>query len=374
MLRRIILISVLFLLVSPSFGLDKIRSDIKIGLAVNTKGFAVSSRENLLITDAQNKKITLQKNTPTRLQFAGGKVNVGNNSMTLPIKIESSSLISINGKHYHGYFSITKSRRGTGLNIINVLSFEDYIKGVVPKEAMSDWNIEALKTQSVISRTYAAASLGRHSAEGFDLCDTTHCQVYGGADVETDASNKAVERTAGEMLTYRGKLAETLFFSNSGGATENPRYVWGWQDTPAYLKGVKDPYSKDQPNYSWETVVPESLIEQKLNIGQISSIKISGKNPSGSAETIVIKHSKGTAVIKAAQFRMTIDPNKIKSTLITSIRKQGSNIIFKGNGWGHRVGLSQWGAKAMADKGFGYKRILTFYYPQTRIEKVHYEK
>ncbi|MDR1951969.1 MAG: SpoIID/LytB domain-containing protein [Elusimicrobiota bacterium] len=373
-MKKKIILFALFLFISPSlYGLEKVNDNIRIGILVNVKNFNISSKSGFSIIDSQNKKIKYSKNVSVPMLFSAGKLSDRKNSMTFPVKIESEGDIAINGKNYHGYFLIIKNRNGKGVNVINILDIEDYIKGVVPKESLPGWPIEALKVQSVISRTYAIANLGKHSLDGFDLCDGTHCQVYGGADAQTPVSDEAVKLTKGEVLTHEGKLANTFFFSNSGGITEEAKYVWGGNESPKYLKSVKDPYSKGQPNYSWESEISESFIRNKLKVGKISSIQMRGKTPSGSVKNFLIKHSKGNKTIGAAQFRLIIDPNRIKSTLITSVKKSGGSFIFKGNGWGHRVGLSQWGAKAMSDKGMKYTRILKFYYPGTKIEKVKYK-
>ena len=344
---------------------------IKIGIITNARSFSAYSNAGFVLTTADGKAYKFPKNAEANFSHSGTFLISGKLSFLLPVKIESGSNIAINGKYYRGHFLANKAK--SGVNIINVIDIEDYVKGVVPKEADVSWNIEALKTQSVISRTYALSTMGKHAHEGFDLCDKTHCQVYGGLSGEADSANEAVAKTEGEVLTFNGEFAQTVFHSNSGGHTENPKYVWSWKEIPSYLRGVRDPHSKDLPHFTWENVLGEAFIRNKLKVGKILSIKTKGKTPAGSAIDIIIRHAKGTLTMNAAKFRLDIDPNKIKSVSHLEITKSGSNFIFKGNGWGHRVGLSQWGAKAMADKGMSYGRILSFYYPGTKIEKVKYK-
>jgi stage II sporulation protein D len=372
MIKKISALIMILFLAQTSFGYISIEREpiIKIGIITNVRSFSAYSNEGFILTTAQGTSYKFPRNSSVSFSHSGSAIINGKLSFPLPVKIESGGHISINGKYYRGHFLINRAR--TGVNIVNVLDIDDYVKAVVPKEADASWNIEALKTQSIISRTYALATAGKHAHEGFDLCDKTHCQVYGGLSAEADSANEAVIKTKGEVLTFNGELAQTVFHSNSGGHTENPKYVWSWKETPPYLKGVRDPYSKDMPNFTWENVLSESFIRNKLKIGKISSIRTSGKTAAGSAIDIIIRHSKGTLKMNAAKFRLEIDPNKIKSVSNLKITKAGSDFVFKGNGWGHRVGLSQWGAKAMADKGISYGKILSFYYPGAKIKKVKY--
>ena len=157
---------------------------------------------------------------------------------------------------------------------------------------------------------------------------------------------------------YNDKLAQTFFHSSCGGHTEDPKYVWQWKtETPIYLKGMKDDYCKDNPHQNWTVSLSESAIREKL---------------AKAAKEIIIKHSKGTLKLNSYTFRCAVSADKIKSTLITGIERKNNSFIFKGKGWGHKIGLCQWGAKAMGDKGSSYKEILAFYYPKTTIGKIKY--
>ena len=311
------------------------------------------------------------------IKLKNGKVKIKNKVYSLPLKITNPSFIVVNKKIYRGNIIVRLSQKGK-LNIINEVDIEDYLKGILPKEANSAWPIEALKTQAVISRSYVLKNFKKHSKDGFDVCSTIHCQVYGGASAETKTCNEAVVKTFGEVVVYDNKIAQTLFHSSCGGHTEDPKYVWEWTTkTPKYLEGLKDKYCKDNPNQDWTSTLKEQTIREKLikagyKIGKIKSISTSGKTPGLAKEHIVIKHAKGTLKLNSYKFRTSVDPWLIKSTMINSIKKDGNSFIFKGNGWGHKVGLCQWGSKFMADKGFSYKQILQFYYPSTSIEKVNY--
>jgi stage II sporulation protein D len=331
------------------------------------------SSEDFFISDASNKKLRFTKGTVEVLCSEEG-ISIKKYLLLPPLKIESSNgFVFADSKRYRGYLKIIKSENK--INVINVLPMEDYIKGVLPKEAATNWSIEALKSQAVISRTYAITNLNRHSAQGFDICPTVHCQVYGGAGVEADSCNKAVLETQCEVLSYGGKLAQTVFHANCGGHTEDPKYIWNWKNTPPYLKGVKCGYCNAAPHTKWEKTLDEGFIRKRLpgnNIGKIKSIKIKGKTAAGAAKELKIIHSKGEVTLNAYQFRLAVGIYQIKSHTFDFIKTSAGKFYFKGRGWGHKVGLCQWGAKGMAENGKTYKEILAHFYPGTTIKKVVY--
>lgn len=142
------------------------------------------------------------------------------------------------GNRYRGGFEYTVS--GGGLQVVNVVDLEDYVKGVLPSEMPGNWELEALKAQAVCARTFACLTTKHLSAYGFDVCSSTDCQAYSGIGEATSATDRAVEETEGECLYYDGELAQAYYHSSDGGATEDAENVWG-TDVP-YLRGKEDPY------------------------------------------------------------------------------------------------------------------------------------
>jgi stage II sporulation protein D len=207
--------------------------------------------------------------------------------------------------------------------------------------------------------------------------------VFGGLDDEKPETNKAVDMTQGEVVTWNGKLANTLFHASCGGHTEVPTNVWPEvKKTAEYLQGVECEYCKTSPHQNWSMEVKEDYLRRKLqakypNISQIKNVDWSGKSSSGRAKYVIVKYintqDEYTEIrVPAGNFRLIVDPWVIKSTLFTDMTKKKTSFVFKGNGWGHAVGLCQWGAKGMAENGFSYKEILMHYYPGTQIEKWNY--
>ncbi len=177
------------------------------------------------------------------------------------------------------------------MTIINVLSMEEYLYGVVPNEMPALSNPEALKAQAIAARTYAYKMINKHVAYGFNLCTTTECHVYKGYASENLNTNKAVDDTKDMVVTYNGSLAETLYFSSSGGKTESAVNVWG-TDFP-YLRSVEDKYESGKyANYNWSVTYTVAQISEKLKslgVGTVTSIEITKCSDAGRPIEIVIK-------------------------------------------------------------------------------------
>ncbi|MDR0978313.1 MAG: SpoIID/LytB domain-containing protein [Endomicrobium sp.] len=357
-----------------SYALVPVQKNIRIGIIIGVSSFKVGSSKDFFIYDSLNRKFKLSKGTVNISSCQNG-VRIGKYNLPLPVNIKPSKngVIFANSKPYRGCLSLIKS--GKRINVVNILDTEDYIKGVLPREVIANWHMEALKTQAVVSRTYAVYNLNRHLSEGFDLCSTDHCQSYGGLGAETGNTNQAVFETHGQVLTYDGELIQTVFHDTCAGHTEDPKYIWDWKETPSYLRGVKCCYCCNSPHMNWEQTFDEDFIRDKLkdnNIGEIRNIKIKEKTPAGAAKELEIIHSNGKCIMNAYKFRLIVDAQKIKSHLFDSIKVENGKIYFKGKGWGHKAGLCQYGAKCMAEKGETYLNILYYFYPKTAIKTIEY--
>ena len=291
----------------------------------------------------------------------------------LVIQPETSGFIQVNHTPYRGYIAILKR---TGLTVVNYVLVEDYLYGVVPKEMPPSWNAEALRAQSVAARTFALKNRKSHSAEGFDLCSTSHCQVYEGMPAETRMTTEAVDSTRGEVLFYKGTIMDALFHADSGGMTESSEYVWG--SSVPYLRAVTEVQMQTQP---WNRTVSMSEFAQKLEkngraIGTLKEVRLSpltvgkgssDRSPSGRVRSAEFVGTKGRITLSGNELRSIFS---LPSTLF-SIRIGKTDINFSGYGSGHGLGLSQWGAQALADKGKSYKDILFHYYTDVTLEKLY---
>ncbi|WP_338626093.1 SpoIID/LytB domain-containing protein [Selenomonas sp. TAMA-11512] len=255
---------------------------------------------------------------------------------------------------------------------IETLSIEEYLKGVLPREMPPSWNSEALKAQAVAARSYALANLHKHEKDGYDVCNTTHCQVYDAASAVA-ATNAAISATRGEVLTYGGRIIEGIFHSDSGGMTEDSEAVWGTKTD--YLRAVKEPMIKTA---EWSAGFTLKEAEQKLDkagykIGMLKKVELSklvigqaAKDRSRSGRVLSARFvgKKGTKELTGNDLRRIFG---LKSTLF-EVRLDKKELDFLGYGSGHGLGMSQAGADRLAATKT-YKEILAHYYTGTVLKE-----
>lgn len=414
-------------------------------------------------------------------------IYIGSLSLNTPIVITSPQPISFKGAKYYG--SLIFKVKPTGFDVINVVDIELYLRGVVKAEMSVNWPLEAIKAQTVLARTYAVSSGGKHGE--YDVCSSAHCQVYRGItdkDPENTRLNEAIRSTEGVILRWHGSPARVFYHSDSGGMVTSSKNVWGGE--VAYLQPRIEPIIYTGPHSTWETTISLNDIESKLSksgftVGSIQSISPTKRDDSGRILNLQIKGSAGIKNISGYAFRSAVGTDKIKSTLfefgtrssnipnlnlektftadapkydytmeplsidfselpedaeeklvwltknqvftlaelmymlskpgnfdayikigidraegrlqlptsdsnssdkldplkknITNVKiippslsmteGRGNSITFYGRGWGHGVGLSQWGAKTLAENGWDYQRILQYYFPGTTTSK-----
>ena len=275
------------------------------------------------------------------------------------------------GNTYYGDFQFLRLNGGD-ITVSNFLSLEDYIKGVVPYEMSSSWPLEALKAQALCARTYAASNETKHRSQGFDICSTVDCQAYLGTKSATDVTDESVESTSNQYISYGGQLCSTLYSSSDGGATEDSENVF--MTALPYLRGKKDPYeaSIDFPNKSWTASYSNAEIGAKLaargySLSQIVSIEPTYTNV-GNMNKLTFTDKDGKQVtITKDQCRTVMGLNSIHYTL-TKRADNPNQYDIVGGGWGHNVGMSQWGAYSMAKvHNKTANDIIQFYYTGVAI-------
>jgi len=327
--------------------------------------FSIKADSRLKIRERNSGRIVYDAQKAS-LKIRPGKVRQG-------LMIESyNDVISVNGKEYRGRIEI-KNTLGV-LMVINHLTLEDYIKGVVPSEVPSLWPEEVLKAQAVAARTYAMYHLNKKKAtQLFDLDGTTNFQVYKGKSGEYASTNSAVDKTRGEYLVHGYQPILAYFHSACGGRTIDDRYVWKGSDMP-YLKGIRCTYCSISPNFNWETRI--SLVQMQASLAKkyptMGKIKrIAFKRKAGRVALVQIGHSNGTINITGNNFRLMFPVKTVKSLYFVS-KKSGRGLVLHGHGWGHGVGMCQWGAKGMAMQGKSYRDILSFYYRDVKVYRGDY--
>jgi stage II sporulation protein D len=296
------------------------------------------------------------------------KVLILEDNYTVPDKDEtlvmmgrSAGDLLMNGTHYTGNIEVWRGEKG--LYLINELPLEEYVENVVASEVGANWDIEALKAQAVISRTYAVYRKLASGGPRYDLTSSVLHQVYKGSNPPIQISY-AVRETTGEILTYEGNPIEALYHSTSGGRTENSEEVFG--KSYPYLKSVES-NCELSPYWVWERKIPKEEIEKALNMKNIKGVAIHSYTSTGRAKELLVEKESDQTVFKATEFRKLLGWSRLPSTNFT-VKVNGNSITFEGKGYGHGVGLCQWSALQMAREGKNYKEILSFFYPGTEIQ------
>jgi len=291
---------------------------------------------------------------------------------------------------FTGTVEVGKDSQGK-LFVINVLPFEDYLKGIA--EVPRTWPMEALKAQVVAARSYALAHVQRPGSEGarlgYQICATTACQVYLGMGIGDGPYGtrwqKAVNETAGEVLLHAGRPADTLYFSTSNGHTVGNEKVFGSSPLP-YLRPVPERDDGGSPLSHWRTQISFADVGRFLRAaGHWSSRRVTSVSRKG--DRIIVRGGGASESLSVTDFRIHVnawahclDPATYPTTdsagrlpqTIPSKWFRASNadkaVVLTGRGWGHGVGMVQWGAYGKAKRGLDYGDILAAYYGGLRPE------
>lgn len=335
-------------------------------LIVKAKGsFTVSSRGSYTISRA---------GSATKVHTASSTCSFSPDQITSVMTIEPhGEPVLVNGQLYRGFLLIYPVKNSAW--IVNVLTVDEYLMSVVPGEIPAGWEEEALKAQAVAARTYTYYHIAENRSRKmlYDLDATAASQVYRGMADEKKRTTDAVQATAGEIVTYENKPIISYFHSTCGGKTTDDRYVWNKGHLP-YLRGVTCGYCVDSTKFEWESHLTLDEIKTKLsrkypNIRIITNISFRKKDDR--IVEVVIAHDGTTLHITGNTFRLMFPPEKIRSLYFVSAKTQ-SGLLLKGRGWGHGVGLCQWGARGMARQGYNYKRILNHYFTGVSISGIRH--
>lgn len=300
------------------------------------------------------------------------KSSTTNSNNVSEIKKENSNSNIVNSGQTNSNTQVTNQGQTIKLKLntgetINI-ALEDYVIGVVGSEMPALFNSEALKAQSVAARTYAL----KKTSMGATLTATTSDQVYktndqlkamwgNSYDTYYNKVKNAVLATKGEVMTYNGNYIDALYFSTSNGRTEDPIYVWSY--TQPYLKSVDSKWDIGTTFFNATKTISKSEISSKLgvNLTSISEITINSLTTGGRVNSVTIAGKEFTGV----QIRTLLG---LRSADFT-VSESGNNIVFTTKGWGHGVGMSQYGANGMAKAGYSYSQILKHYYTGISIVK-----
>ena len=286
----------------------------------------------------------------------------GNASLYLPPS--AGSVVEIAGKAYRG--GVQLRAEAGGVQGINVVDLEDYLRGVVPAEMPASWPSAAVQAQAVIARTYVTARI--NPATPYDTCATETCQVYGGIAAEKPLADAAIAATRAQVVAFGGKAASTYFSSDSGGFTASSGEVWG-KDLP-YLVAKADPFSAGSPRARWQLEVPVARVQQAagnagVRVGALRSVTVTRVSESGRPLEITFVGASGSGKLTGASAGGFVRALGASGTRVTLA---GLNpLVLSGSGSGHGVGLSQYGALGLANAGYSHLHVLGFYYPGTQL-------
>ncbi len=273
---------------------------------------------------------------------------------------------------------ITVVAQGNQCLVINTVDIEKYLAGLVNKEMQGSWPAEALKAQAVAARSYALYQMEKNRGELWDVDSTTADQVYDGPRSETAKSNRAVEQTRNEVLSWNNETIKAFYHANCGGRTETPKEAWGGQYP--WMASVTCPWHGSKENgIRWKfragiDRLDRSLrkIAQDLTPGflRVASVEMGALNVNQRLRDVVLRDAEGRAArVPAATFRGALGNTQVKSTRF-SVKASGAEVEIAGDGFGHGVGMCQVGAKVMAQNGRTYRQILSHYYPLARLKKL----
>ncbi len=343
---------------------------IRVAVVEKAKEARLSSSGPLRFLDAKGSALPLSPGRQASVRAQGGELAVGDQPVGRSVRLRSSgeSLV-VDGVSYPGEIEI-RAAPGERLQIVNHVDLETYVAGVVPREVPAAWDIEVLKAQAVLARTYALSLRQRSAGQAFHIGAGVDHQAYSGESSLHPKVREAVRATRGEVLAYKGELAEAVYHAYCGGVTENAADVWG-RDFP-YLKSVRSECRLGDTPATWTYRIDASDLARRLRAagivfsGAVTAVEPADLSQTGRIRTVRVRTAEGPREMRGIDFRKAVGPDLIKSTRFT-IEPEGDGFRFAGHGSGHGVGLCQHGARAMADGKAGYREILARYFPGTGV-------
>ena len=334
-----------------------------------------SSSPGFVVTDDKEKTRTFKK---TQLHL----IAEGQNRFRLDSKLLTSGFLKITHplstftiahRTFHGTLLIASASEKTFM-VINELPLESYLVGIINSEISSSWPLESIKAQAVAARTYASATLDRtkQSSRLFDIRGTVDDQVYHGTHLDDARSANAVKATAGEVLVKEKKPLMAYYHSCCGGQTEHAHNAWEHSHGPPT---VIDHFCEKSPKLTWEYRIPLHAFEQLLRknghaMKGLLDISTTQLPDSPRNSLVLITDQDRLHTISATEIRKIFGYQNIRSTWFNVGIENGA-AVFAGRGYGHGVGMCQWGAKGMDEGGNNYRDILKFYYSDAELMKTY---
>lgn len=386
--------------------------NVRVLILNNQQAVRISCPQGLVIKDAYSLKEVGKTPRETVLRVNQGRIFAdGTDTGSRFVYAASDNVHNINhlnGAAYRGYFLVGLNDRG-GLQVINYVALDDYIQGVLGGEIIASWPVEAIKAQAVAVRTYVMYKLGESRSRLYDVVNDTGDQMYIGVRGEAPNFTRAVKETSNQVMAREGKAVCAYYHSSCGGGTSDSIHVFS--NDQGSLQGSQCNFCRGNPNSTWGKTLTAEVIRHRLNnngfrTGRIFSITPISRSENKRIIYLEIKHELGVSHLFASDFRRMMGYQEIKSTKFDVHPKQyvtyrqtkqmaasrglsmggtdaagtitNENLeiqiptyyYFSGAGWGHGVGMCQWGARGMALEGYDYKQIVRHYYPNTELSVI----
>ena len=289
----------------------------------------------------------------------------------LRVEAVRDATIRLNGQRLRGALEILKQPDQT-LLVINHVDLEDYLRGVLSKEAPHYWPMEALRALAITARTYALFQRMTKAANvEYDVTGDVLSQVYGGKTAEREPTSRAVRDTRGLVLTYQGKIFPTFYHSTCGGRTEHGS-IMGPFDLEPLQGNIQCAFCAASPCYRWRRRLSYADVSWAVkqqgrgSIWPVEEVAVVERTMTGRVAKVRIRSPKHTLVVSGQDFRQLFGFDQLRSTAF-SITPVADGIVLDGQGWGHGVGLCQWGAAELARRELSATEILAYYYPQATV-------
>lgn len=352
--------------------------ELRVAIEEEVDQVSVGSSTNAIVKDSSGRVLAeIPGGYAFDIDAEAGKVVVDQwEAGMVWIEPSDGGYVAIDGNWYRGRAAIVST--GNTLTAINYVDLEAYLYSVVGAEMPTSWPLEALKAQAVAARTYVLYQRQNNANTVFDVGDTTRWQVYEGLQEEAPSTIAAVDATQGQVLTYNGNLIEAVFHSASGGHTENVEDVWS--SPRPYLRAVQD-FDQSAPVFQWtETFTADALRQRITGIGNILNFVPEATTPQGRIVRMRVEGDAGSRVLTGNELRSALN---LRSTLFSVTPQLGrvasasgnlptspSQFMINGRGFGHGIGMSQWGAHALAQQGYSYQQIVLHYYTGSTLSRI----
>ncbi|MHC4712721.1 MAG: SpoIID/LytB domain-containing protein [Planctomycetota bacterium] len=314
------------------------------------------------------------KKTPVSLTRRGSIV-LGEKDMKEPVLIllpQKGESLAVGEERYGGYLVLLK--RADAVNVINWVDMEQYIGGVVTCEMPHYFNRSAFEAQAVAARTYVFAQMRRRRLEPYDVFDDQRSQVYRGLTGTRESGRDAAQATRGVVLLYDWKFLEAFYFSTCGGHTADAAQMANAPRIKPFT-GVECDYCRDSKRYKWVKTIPVADVEEALArrgyvSGRLEDVVVTSTGQGGWVDVVEVISKGSRARIAGSVFRQALGTGVLYSAKL-EIRRSGEEFVIQGRGFGHGVGMCQWGAYGLGRRGKNYAEILQYYYPGAELVKTY---